>query len=373
MVGGRLDDNLKAALESHAAGAPEGPPPDVLPDDRESPWGPIPAARAALGLLLEGGEPAPHLWEVADYLLTFAPQAGSAEERRLLYALNGTALALCGYVSEGLHAEANLWRLTGATRLATALHAETVRAGPAADGLRAVVRLGSESELPVLADLLSLHERIFGELIGHDRAEHIAVPEALFPDHMAGPLPPEELGPMLAGRRWQTDLAPPDHLFEPDIDEADDALRGVITLHAHMHVRHSFGRQVDWHARLFDDVESTVSLNTHACIRNLAAAYAQTGNEAYAARAAELLWSFRRQAPPPNYRQLQGPWRTLEVGNRQCLAWPSILGWLSRSPAMDAATHAMLAASRLEHIRYGLAFNAAGGNWYQVEDRKSVV
>ena len=38
-----------------------------------------------------------------------------------------------------------------------------------------------------------------------------------------------------------------------------------------MLVRHQFGSDIDWHIRLFDDVESTVSVSCQFFINNLAA------------------------------------------------------------------------------------------------------
>ncbi|MBN1582033.1 MAG: alginate lyase family protein, partial [Anaerolineae bacterium] len=181
------------------------------------------------------------------------------------------------------------------------------------------------------------------------------------------PVPVEQVGRLMRDRAWQYRPELAASLPPADIAEADGACDNLITLRAHMLVRHQFGSDVDWHLRLFDDIESTVSLNAQPFIRNLAVAYAQTGNDDYARHCARLLWSFYRQAPLPNHHQPFGPWRTLEVGNRQCNAWPVVVACAGQTDAFDEQTHAMLARSRLDHMRYALAYCGGANNWYQVE------
>lgn len=48
--------------------------------------------------------------------------------------------------------------------------------------------------------------------------------------------------------------------------------------------------EIDWSLRLFDDVESTVSLGGQRFIRNLAAAYVETGDEKYACKYRDSLF-----------------------------------------------------------------------------------
>jgi len=365
-------------LRPYAAKPPAGSPPDILPWDHGDPWGLDGAARATLGLLIAGEEPGPALYALADYLLTFAIEGYGAQEYPDAPLLNGTALALCGYLCEGHHPEAELWRVTGCARLANQVHWRKAALNDhiAADCLLAVAQVADATGLPVLADILTLRERMWGRLLDHSRAERLHVPAEDYARHMVTPVSPERLGAALRNREWQwracsSALRPAGaHLpgsAKADIIEADEACRNLITLHAHMHVRHQVGSEVDWHLRLFDDVESTVSLGGHVFIRNLAAAYAETGDDKYAEHAARLLWSFYRGSPVPNHRQPQGPWRTLEVGNRQTNMWPEIIGALGQTEAFDESLHAALACSRFEHMRYLLAFCGGANNWYQVE------
>ena len=80
-------------------------------------------------------------------------------------------------------------------------------------------------------------------------------------------------------RPWQLKARSPEYLLQADMDEAEQTCNNLLTLRAHMLVRHQFGSDIDWHLRLFDDKESTVSLNGQRSVANLAAAYVKTGDE----------------------------------------------------------------------------------------------
>ena len=356
-------------LQAYAVAPLQGTPPEILPWAHDDPWGLDGAARATLGYLVAGEPPGERLFALADYLLTFSIEGYGPRGFPDAPLLNGTALALCGYLCDGAHPKAELWRVTGCARLATEVHARKAARDDrmAADCLLAVCRVADALELPLLADLITLRERMWGRLLDHSRAERLHVPEAAYPAHMTSPVAPDAVGTLLANRAWQWHVHPREFLPAADMVSADAACDNLITLRAHMFVRHQFGSEIDWHLRLFDDKESTVSLGAQPFIRNLALAYAETGDEKYAHHAARLLWSFYRTAPLPNHRQPVGPWRTLEVGNRQANVWPTVIELAGQAEAFDAATHAMLARSRLEHIRYALAFCGGANNWYQVE------
>ncbi len=380
-------EQILEPLGKYKTDMPHGGPPEILPWAHDDPWGLEGAARATWGLLLAGERSSERLFELADYLLTFCV---AGYEARLSQAkaylkgerasvrqhpdgpgllLNGAALALCGYLAHEQHPEAEIWRMTGCARLATVVHNRKAALNDqlSADCLLAVCQVAEALELPILADLITLRERMWGRLLDHSRAERLHVSEADYPSHMAEPVAADQVGAFMAKRPWQAKVSAPDFWMQVDLEDADGACNNLITLRAHMLVRHQFGSEIDWHLRLFDDIESTVSLGAQPFIRNLAAAYVETGDEKYAYHAARLLWSFYRLCPLPNHRQLQGPWRTLEVGNRQCNMWPAVIALLGETAPFDEATQAMLARSRLEHMRYLLAYCGGPNNWYQVE------
>lgn len=348
---------------------PRGEPPELLPWASADPWALDGAARQALAMLVAGEQPGPRLFAVADYLLTFYTAADRSQAFPDALLLNGTALALCGYVCDGQWQEAHIWRLTGCARLATEVHARkaAIEDRVAADCLLAVCSVAEEMQLPLLSDLITLRERIWGRLLDHSRAEMLHVPEAQYVQQMHNPVHPQELGQILRARPWQEHARLPEYLLQADLRDADQTCDNLLTLTAHMLVQYQFGSEIDWHMRLFDDKESTVSINAMRFIRNLAAAYRQTGDDKYAQHAARLLWSYYNTCPVPNSRQIVGPWRTLEVGGRQWRVLVDTVGYLGATSAFDAATHAMLARSRLEHMRYLMAYCGGPNNWYQVE------
>jgi len=281
-----------------------GDPPEIMPWDAADPWAWDGAARHTLGLLLTGETPGPRLFAAADYLLTFASVAFRSDpsEEALLLA---TALALCGYLCEGQHPEAGMWRLTGCARLANEAHLRraALEDRMLADCLLAVCRVADELELTILADLITLRERMWGRLLNHSRAERLHVPEAEYPQHMLAPVPAEQIGALMRGREWQYRARSPEEVLTADLEDAEGTCRNLITLRAHMLVRHQFGSDVDWHIEFFEDKESTVSLNFQPFVRNLATAHRETGDPKYAEHAARLMWSWYRQCPVPNHRQ----------------------------------------------------------------------
>ncbi len=357
-------------LRPYASEPPREAPPESLPWEHADPWGLDGTARAALALLLADDGPGERLHAIADYILTFCIEGYGPRQFPDAMLLNGTALALCGYLCHDEHPEAELWRVTGCARLASQVHGRKAALNDriAADCLLAVCRVADELGLPILADMITLRERMWGHLLDHSRAERLHVPEDAYSSFMSSPVPADEVGRLMASRDWQSGTRSADFVVgDADLEDADQTCRNLITLRAHMLVRHQFGSDVDWHLCMFDDKESTVSLNAQPFLRNLAAAYAETGREEYAQHCARLLWSFYRQAPVPNHWHPIGPWRTLEVGNRQANVWPVVLACAGRAEAFDGATHAMLARSRLEHMRYALAYCGGANNWYQVE------
>jgi len=357
------------SLSKYAASAPAEPPPDILPWDPHDRWALDGSARIAIGLLVEGEQPGPRLYEVADYLLTFCNGGYGRAPMQDALLLNGAALALCGYLSEGHHPEAELWRVTGCARVASQAHwrKASLSDRAVADCIKVVCAVAAERQMPICADLLTLEERLWGRLVDHSRAERLHVPAESYADHMTDPSMAAGLGETLRNREWQYEIDLPEAQLDIDLEDADNACNNLITLRAHMLVRHQFGSEIDWSLRLFDDKESTVSLACHRFIANLAAAFAETADAKYAENAARLLKSFCRLAPVPNHQQPVGPWRTLEVGNRQANQWPVIIATLGKTEAFGPDMHEMLAASRLEHMRFATAFCGGANNWYQVE------
>jgi len=365
----KMNAKILESLKPYAVEPKNELPPEILPLDGTDAWGLDGAARQALGLLIAGEKPGKQLFAVADYLVTFCTPFNRDQHFPDALLLNGTALALCGYLCDGHHPEAELWRLTGTARLATEAHNRraALEIKMLADCILAVCQMADEKNLPLLSDLITLRERMWGRLLDHNRAERIHVSESDFPTYMINPLPVDQVGSHMRNRAWQERARFPEYLQEYDLEDADRTCENLLTLRAHMLVRHQFGSDIDWHLRLFDDKESTVSLGGMRFLQYLVGAHIETGKEKYAEHAARILWSFYQGSPIPNHRQIVGPWRTLEVGSRQWRVWLDVVGYLGKTDAFDEATHAMIARSRLEHMRYALAYCGGPNNWYQVE------
>jgi hypothetical protein len=324
------------------------------------------------------------LLDHAEFLYCWCPSTrpytrGNAPERCI-------AGAVLGFIGASLPAlpEAVDWRVAGFARLATAA-GEQRQSGLVAALLRAAVETAVQNSVPVLEPAARLYADLPGTAGVCPDVEHFHLTDEPFFDHLDLDWPGmepvrsavrsrdyprarreyvaylvESLRPLSEGR---TRLV----AGQVDLAEADEICRNVLTLRAHMCVKHDFGPEVDWAAVLFDDVESNVSLNHHPHIRHVAAAYAQTGEERYAEQAIRLLSSWFRQSPAPDTRQILLQWRTLEVGNRSCNAWPAVISCLLDYPKFQSEVLFDLAKWILMSARYLLAHQEPGGNWFQVE------
>ena len=344
-------------------------PPDISPwEDDKATWAQENAARMTLDYLCKGGAIDETLYNLADYLLAFNPLSEDKEVDR--YLLAATALALCGYLGEGTFEEAELWRLIGCARLATSGHRRKASLGDQmlVDCIRTVYDLAAELNMPLIADIFTLYERMFGMLVDQSRAEGMRVTEADYASQCSSPVAIEKLGGELKAREWQySDLFSPTRAFG-DMEEAEGTLHNQLTLRAHTYVRYQFSDEIDWHLRLFDDLETVVGLNGLTSVANLAACFDESGDMRYAYKARELLWSWYTKCPFPNYHHHQNqPWRTLETGTRMSRTMPLVINTLGQTEAFDEDTHAMMARMRLDHMRYLTAFSGPHMNWFQVE------
>jgi hypothetical protein len=149
--------------------------------------------------------------------------------------------------------------------------------------------------------------------------------------------------------------------------EADDLLKNIFVLRAHMLRRHSYGRLVDWTTVLDNDIESNVAINTHIHLQLLARAWNQTGDDRYRDQLIELLKSWLSQSPRPDLKRgLQ--WRTLEVGGRACMRWPEILARGAADESFSSQLFFPMLMSLYQHADYLMAHNMRHpNNWSQVE------
>jgi len=153
---------------------------------------------------------------------------------------------------------------------------------------------------------------------------------------------------------------------DTDPAELDEICRNVLTLRAHMHVKHDYGPRIDWTTVIDGDIESNVAINHHFHIAALALAYRRTGTERYASHAVGMLRSWFEQSPAPtDEAKLQ--WRTLEVGGRLTHAWPILgvclcdYGGFADRDVFDLVRWTWLS---VRHLR---RFVGPPNNWLQIE------
>lgn len=153
---------------------------------------------------------------------------------------------------------------------------------------------------------------------------------------------------------------------DTDPAELEEIARNVLTLRAHMHVRHDYGPRIDWTTVLDGDIESNVAINHHAHIAALALAYHRGGPERYAAHAAAMLRSWFEQSPAPrDEARLQ--WRTLEVGGRLTQAWPVLAVCLFDYPGFTDRDLFDLVRWTWLSVRHLRRFVGPPSNWLQIE------
>ena len=168
----------------------------------------------------------------------------------------------------------------------------------------------------------------------------------------------------LAADRWFGAIVA--GLEAPDRAELDEICENVLTLRAHMHVKHDFGRAMNWATVLNGDVESNVSLNHHVHIMELARGYNVYGEARYAEHAVRLLRSWFDQSPCPEvWGTLQ--WRTLEVGGRLNWSWPVIMVMLRDYEPFQQTCLREILRWIVASARYLAVYAGPWNNWLQVE------
>lgn len=169
-------------------------------------------------------------------------------------------------------------------------------------------------------------------------------------------------------KRFARDRGWPDTDFwkELDLVEADEMCRNIFTIRAHMHLRHDFGKTVDWTKVLNNDLESRVWMNHHPWIVTLTEAYHRTGDDKYVTHLCRLFNSWY-ETSPVTFERSGAQWRTLEVGSRPGLRWGVALVGLSEHPTFQRKAFFNMARSMLDHGKYLSMYAMSGGNWLQVE------
>jgi hypothetical protein len=240
-----------------------------------------------------------------------------------------------------------------------------------------VVHAAQEKGLPLLAELASWTGASGGALHLGDSPERF----------MRGLSLPGEWGNRLRGALSAGDLKAAGRVvaeyyagkiapFAPErvrvsreeIAEADELLRNVFILRAHMYRRHDFGATVDWTTVLDGDIESNVSINNQPHLLLLARVWRATGETKYRDKLIELLSSWLAQSPRPDIGQTGLQWRTLEAGARASTRWPQLMALAAGDSEFVDSMFFPLVYGLYQHADYLMVHNMRHlSNWGQVE------
>ena len=114
------------------------------------------------------------------------------------------------------------------------------------------------------------------------------------------------------------------------------------------------------------DREFGWSLNRHFLIRDLFAAYRDTGNAIYVDALDAHLRDWLTSSPYPGRRSSTPRWRGLEVHFR-AKYWSQVFFGLQQDERFRPATRLLLLATVPKHADYLRRFHAKGGNWVTME------
>jgi len=390
-------EELRELLGSFPAIAHAVPPADIgrfvapyLRPDEDPEWRPGKVALRAVALLLATTEASEHrerrrdliiaLLDHTEFLFCYHTGGQSPTELRI----GAAALALVGVCLKDLP-QAATWRRTGFSCLATRA-GEKAPSGIIAALLRAALETAVQNSVPALEPAVRLYANLPGSTGVCPEVEHLHLTDERFLDDLDLELPGLESvreavhsGAYARARRAylhylanslrvcrrfvDRDIS----LEAKDIEEADEICQNILTLRAHMHIKHDFGKTVDWTTILLNDFESNVAINGHDHILRLAKAYGATGREKYAHHAVRLLRSWFEQSPAPDVWQRLLQWRPLEVGVRAGLRWPAVIGYLLDNEGFREGALFDLAKWHMMSAMYLAAHHADRGNHLQIE------
>ena len=160
---------------------------------------------------------------------------------------------------------------------------------------------------------------------------------------------------------------------KPNVDRAERALGHELES---IGIRHTFGPTIDWH---FDKTaepgttralnpEWTWQLNRHADWIALSRAYADTGDEKYAAEFVAQMTQWARACPVPEdaANGYRSAWRTIETGIRAAQVWPELWMRFLLAPSMTDDALIVFLRAYIDHARHLMAWHTTG-NWLAME------
>ncbi len=174
--------------------------------------------------------------------------------------------------------------------------------------------------------------------------------------------------------RWEVDPAAVGRSPKASTMKARNALKHRLES---ISIPWQFGETIDWafnptaqpDSKWPVNKEWTWQLNRHPMWLDLARAFYDTGDEAYAAELAAQIRAWVRDCPVPVKKADNGAgsrWRTIEAGIRTGSVWPEVWPRVLASKAFDDDALLLFVASWVEHAQYLVKFKT-GGNWLAME------
>ncbi len=341
------------------------------------------AARRTLALIGHGIDPGRLdtartrlLGQYADYMLCYQ------YEEKKDFTLAGAALALYGML-RGAPDSLDIRYGYGLSRMMYPLAGGDVSAADSAAVLY-VARTALQKGFPLLQEVIEYAVQVAGKQdfgtakkiqLGDSRERFISRLElpGEWGDKLSRALNDgdREKAERVVARYYARKLArfAPEHdrVTEAEIAEADDLLRNVFILRAHMVRRHDYGPRMDWTVVLDGDIESNVSINNHPHLLLLARVWRATGEKKYRDKLIGLLSTWMEQSPRPDLKQ-ELQWRTLETGARPSTRWPQIMAIAANDSTFVDSMFFPLAYFLYQHADYLMVNNMRHlSNWGQVE------
>lgn len=171
----------------------------------------------------------------------------------------------------------------------------------------------------------------------------------------------------LTEARHMTDPAQPQPPPNPDYNtaRADRALNHEFAFYRsdYYHV----GDPIDWEANPVNDREWPTALNRHGDLVTLARAWWHTGDDRYAAGAAEFLRQWIAAAGVTGVMRRDVYWSTLNTGIRMTV-WPEAWTRLLKAEVFDPDVRLQMLKMFYHQAEY-LTANHGGGNWLVTESQ----
>jgi len=115
--------------------------------------------------------------------------------------------------------------------------------------------------------------------------------------------------------------------------------------------------KINWHCNPTSDQEWLWALNRHQWWPILGLAYAQTGDERYAAAFVSQILDWIDNSPPPTQKnEKSAAWRLMEAGMRMVVSWIPCFGLFYNSPVFTQEAKLAMLRSIYDHARFLFLF-----------------